>query len=80
MTADDRNSRDARTVQRIRNVLGVHGQLHDHATEVQVSVENSAIVLRGQLPSTDLKQELVLAIRQAGVLSQISNQVQVGSF
>ncbi|NND96490.1 MAG: hypothetical protein HKN47_04070 [Pirellulaceae bacterium] len=72
-----RCSRDLRVIERIQTVLKVHEQLRQYATAVQVSIENTVIVLRGELPSRDLKQALVPAVRQAGVLGQVSNCVQV---
>ena len=69
--------RDSRVIEQIRSMFRVHDQLQEYATELQVSVENAVIVLRGDLPSSDLKQALVPAVRQAGVLGQVSNCVQV---
>ena len=70
-------SRERLLVERIRSMLSVHEHLREYATRVQITVENTVIVLRGDLPSTDLKQALVPAIRQAGVLGQVSNCVNV---
>ncbi len=77
MTIEEQVSRDTRMINNIRAVLGVHHQLCLYAAAIQVSIENTAVVLRGQLPTVDLKQALIPAIRQAGVLAQVSNQVQV---
>lgn len=74
---DPVNSSDARAVQRIQSILDVHEHLRSYAAAVQVSVENAVIVLRGDLPTADLKQALVPAVRQAGVLGQVSNCVHV---
>ena len=70
-------SRESRILERIQLIFNVHEQLQQYATAVQVSIENTVIVLRGELPSADLKQALVPAVRQAGVLGKIQNAVQV---
>lgn len=70
-------SRAARTIRRIESILDAHETLAAHSTELSVSVEGPRIVLRGHLPSVDLKQALVPAIRQAGVLGQVCNCVEV---
>ena len=70
--------RETRIIQRIYSILNVHEQLRQYAAAVQISIENTVIVLRGELPSADLKQALVPAVRQAGVLGQVQNAVHVG--
>ena len=77
MTVKEKMSHDNRIIGNIQSVLRVHAQLRQYATTVQVSIENTAIVLRGHLPSPALKQALIPAIRQAGVLAKISNEVHV---
>ena len=77
MTVQERISRDNRVIRKVRTMLGVHDQLRQYASAVQVSIENTAIVLRGHLPTAALKQALVPAIRQAGVLGRVSNEVRV---
>ena len=71
------NRQETRIITQIESMLGI--RLGHYASAIQVSVENTVIVLRGELPSADLRQELVPAIRQAGVLSQVSNCVQVSA-
>lgn len=77
MTTQECNSRDMRMIHNIQAVLGVHDQLRRYAATLQVSIENATIVLRGELPSIALKSALVPAVRQAGVLSQVCNCVEV---
>jgi hypothetical protein len=77
MTVEEMVSRDNRMIDNIQAVLSVHQQLRQYAAAVQVSIENTAIVLRGHLPSVALKQALIPAIRQAGVLAKVCNEVQV---
>ncbi len=77
MTTEEIDCRNARMIENIRTVFRVHDRLSGYASAVQVSIENAAIVLRGQLPSADLRSDLVPAIRQAGVLGQVSNHVMV---
>ena len=79
MTTQECDSRDRRIVENIRTMLQTSPTLRQHATLLEVSIENSAIVIRGNLPSAAMKAELVPAIRQAGVLSQINNCVLVAA-
>ena len=69
--------RAARMIQRIDSVLCAHHDLRQHRLDLQISLEGSRIVLRGQLPSVALKQALIPAIRQAGVLGQVCNCVEI---
>ena len=45
--------------------------------ELQVSINDAAVLLQGHLPSEELKASLEPAVRQAGVLDKIENQVHV---
>ncbi|MCO8125547.1 hypothetical protein NHH03_27660 [Stieleria sp. TO1_6] len=71
------DSRGLLMIRRIDSVLITHPELSDHRDDIEISLEGSRIVLRGQLPSVALKQALVPAIRQAGVLGQICNCVEI---
>lgn len=77
MTTQEHESNISRMINSIHAMFRVHEQLQHYATALQVSVENTTIVLRGQVPSIDLKAELVPAVRRAGVLSQVCNCVDV---
>jgi hypothetical protein len=66
-------------INNIQAMFRVHEQLRQYATALQVSIENATIVLRGTVPSVDLKAELVPAVRRAGVLGQVSNCVDVAN-
>ena len=79
MTTKESQSRDRRIVERIMAVLRVHRRLRQYAEMLSVTFENAAVILRGELPSPDLKDELIPAIRQAGVLCQVFNRVQVSA-
>ena len=68
---------EAELVERIRSILIGNQQINRYAESVQVSVEKTAIVLSGHLPSPDLKQQLIPAIRRAGILRQVCNLVRV---
>lgn len=64
----------------IRNVhamLAVHSQLRAFVEAIQVTIEHRAVVLRGRLPSKQLKDQLIPAVRQSGVLWKVNNQVDV---
>ena len=77
ITTQQLSHRNSRIIDRIESVLGV--RLGPYGNAIQVSIENTVIVLRGELPNADLKQQLVPAVRQAGVLCQVSDCVQVSS-
>lgn len=77
MTTQECDSRDRRIVEKIRTVLQANPTLGQHASLIEVSIEHSAIVVRGNLPTDGMKAELVPAIRRAGVLSQVNNCVLV---
>ena len=74
---DKSDLQEERILEKIRSMFLVHEQFCDYATALQVSVENTAIILQGHLPNAALKQQLVPAIRRAGVLWRISNCVEV---
>ncbi|WP_231845829.1 hypothetical protein [Rhodopirellula baltica] len=67
----------SRMLQRIESVLLEHEALSPYASDVDVSVYESTIVLEGTLPTAELQQQLVPSIRQAGVLWRIKNNVAV---
>ncbi len=77
MTTKESQSRDSRTIQCIQSVLRAHSRLRQYTSSVQMTFENATIVLRGQLPSGDLKAELLPAIRQAGFLGRVCDCVEV---
>ena len=79
MTTKEHECRNDRMINNIQAMFRVHEQLRQYAAALQVSIENATIVLRGEVPSVDLKAELVPAVRRAGVLSQVCNCVQVAS-
>ncbi len=79
MTIQECDSRDRRMVDNIRFVFQCNPILHQYAAALQVSIENAAVVLRGELPRADLKDLLVPAVRQAGVLNRVSDFVRVAS-
>ncbi|WP_430453286.1 hypothetical protein [Rhodopirellula europaea] len=67
----------SRTLQRIESVLAEHEALSPYASDVDVSVYESTIVLEGTLPTAELQKQLIPSIRQAGVLWRIKNNVAV---
>jgi hypothetical protein len=77
MTTQECDTRDKRMIDNIQSVLSVHERLRQYAAALQVSIENATIVLRGELPTIDLKAELIPAVRRAGVLSQVCDCVKV---
>lgn len=79
MTAQECECRDQRFIRNIQSMMAANEQLRIHANRLRLSIENAAVVIRGELPSTDLKAELVPVVRQAGVLSRVCDYVQVNS-
>ena len=79
MTSKECNSRDRRIIDNIQRMFQVNRDLKDHVTGLDISIENSTIVLRGKLPNGALKDELIRAVRRAGVLSQVNNCVLVAA-
>lgn len=77
MTTQECECRDQRLIERIRTMIGVHDQLRPHAGGLNVQIDESGVVLTGHLPSQQLKSALEPAVRQAGVLSKIHNEVEV---
>ncbi len=71
-------SRVSSMIRRIDSVLCAHHDLCSHRANLEISMEGTRIVLRGHLPTVALKQALVPAIRQAGVLGQVCNCVEIG--
>ena len=79
MTTQECDDRDRRIVEKIRAVLHANPILCQHASLIEVSIEHSAILIRGSLPTDEMKAELVPSIRRAGVLSQVNNCVLVAA-
>lgn len=77
MTTKECRSRDLRTIECIQSVFRAHSRLCQYASSMQMSFENAVIVVRGQLPSGDLKEDLLPAIRQAGFLGRVCDCVVV---
>ena len=79
MTTKEHECQNRRILENIQAMFQVHEQLRQYAAALQVSIENATIVLRGEVPSPDLKAELVPAVRRAGVLSRVCNFVHVAN-
>lgn len=79
MTTKEHECQNNRVINNIQAIFNVHGQLRQYAAALQISIENATIVLRGEVPSVDVKAELVPAVRRAGVLSRVANCVNVAN-
>ena len=79
MTTQECDSRDRRIVENICTLLQATPMLKQHASLLEISIEQSAVVIRGNLPTDAMKAELVPIIRRAGVLSQVNNRVLVAA-
>ncbi len=77
ITSQKLSTRDANLILRIQSVLEAHASLAPYHLGLDVTMEGPRVVLRGVLPSASLKQALIPAIRQAGVLGQVCNCVEV---
>lgn len=77
MTTSECQSREQQMISRIEAVFFAHRLLREYAAALKVSVENAVIVIQGELPSVELKAELIPAIRIAGVLGQVNDRVIV---
>lgn len=77
MTTAENATRNQRQLQKILTVLSADPVLQPHTDDVEVSVEDTSVALRGELPDQTAKNALVLAVRQAGVLDQISDFVRI---
>lgn len=71
------NQREARAIDRIRAVLSVHDSLSNHANGLEFAIENSVVIVRGTLPTEVLRDQVIPAIRRAGVLARVNDCIQV---
>ena len=79
MTVIECEKRDRRTREKILSIFRSDTSLRDHVESIDIGIEHSRIVLSGELPSGHLIQQLVPAIRRAGVLSQIAIRINVAA-
>ena len=71
------SQRESRTIDRILAVLSVHDSLADHVSSLQFTIENSIVIVRGELPTEGLRNQVVPAVRRAGVLARVNDCIQV---
>ena len=79
MTTIESKKRDRRWINSIESVFRVNELLAPYTAALQITIENGTIVLCGELPALAHKNQLIPAIRQAGVLSRVSDRVRVAS-
>jgi hypothetical protein len=77
MTTVENASRNQRQVDKIYTVVNADPILQNHSASLQVSIEDTGVTLRGELPDSLAKSALFLAVRQAGVLDQISDYIRI---
>ncbi len=77
MTTKECQSRDSRTIECVLTMFRAHKRLGQYVSSLQITIDHAGIVLRGHLPSGDLKADLVPTIRQAGFLGRIIDEVVV---
>ena len=75
----ERRRSERGAIEGICGVIRSNEQLCEYAEAVHISIEERAVVLRGEVPSQSLKTMLVAAVRQAGILWQIKNSVRVAA-
>lgn len=66
-----------RVEQAIQRMLRVDGTLGRYSAQIQISIENAVVTLRGRLPDESLRDRLVPIVRQAGVLWRVRDHVDV---
>ncbi|TWT51259.1 hypothetical protein Pla22_40360 [Rubripirellula amarantea] len=79
MTLNEIATRDRRTREKIAQTFRNDRMLQAHADSLQIDVQDSRVVISGELPSETLVQLLLPAIRRVGVLSQVSVNVSIRS-
>lgn len=79
MTVIEFAKRQQRTCDRIRAVFQSDDSLRMHANQIDIQVEHARVVLSGELPNLRLINQLIPAIRRAGVLCQIAVQVKAAA-
>lgn len=79
MTTAENASRNERQLEKILTVVKADPVLQHHVPKVHVSIEDTSVALRGELPDDGAKNALLLAVRQAGVLDKICDYVRVSS-
>ncbi|KAA1259218.1 hypothetical protein LF1_17470 [Rubripirellula obstinata] len=79
MTVIECEKRDRRTREKILTIFRGDASLRDHVELIEIEIEHSRIVLSGELPNGQLVQQLVPAIRRAGVLCQIAVNIEVAA-
>lgn len=77
-TTQTLETRQSREILCIDSILEAHHELAPHRHNLEISLEGSRVTIEGHLPNASLNEALVPAIRQAGVLGQIQNRVQIG--
>jgi osmotically-inducible protein OsmY len=69
--------RDLKIINRIVMMVRAHRRLGSYESAIQISIENAVVLLHGELPTQELKNQLNSTIRQAGVLLRIDNAIEV---
>ena len=77
MTSRERSKRNLLRIHCIDTVLDTHHLLKPWAHSLDIQLATSCIIIEGQVPSQTHRDALVPAIRQAGVLAEVVNRVQV---
>ena len=77
MTAQECQSRDSRTVQRISTLLRIDPEISKQAGDLTVRVVESRIIVEGTVDTPSNRDRILPLIRQAGVLAQVQNDVRV---
>lgn len=77
MTSHEQSRRNHQRINNIGSVFCVHHYLKHWVESLDIQLSNSRVVLQGEFPTATHRNALVPAIRQAGVLSEVVNRIQI---
>jgi hypothetical protein len=77
MTTQETELLESQWLRNILFVLAAQEPMRRCTSGLQITIEDAAVVIRGHVPSADLKSQLIPAVRRAGVLGRVFDCVQV---
>ncbi len=75
LTSRESASRTERLQQRISSSLGYPDALGTFASDISITLQESAVILDGTLPQPELIERIIPSIRRAGVMARIDVRV-----
>ena len=79
MTSRERSQRNPLRIHCIDTVLAAYHLRKPWANSLDIQLASSCVSIEGRVPSHIHRDALLPAIRQAGVLAEVANRVQVNS-